>query len=458
MARPLPETQLGNVLVAIRALGGAVRLEALEATLKPPVPRRTLQRWLKSLVETGRLLKQGQGPATLYAIPPGAETATSVRSEEEMSIPLSIPSQEILEYVRRPLSGRQPVGYERDFLTSYEPNQTWYLGESLRRHLARIGDTGELERPAGTYGRAVLNRLLIDLSWASSRLEGNTYTRLDTVRLIEHGERAQGKDAQEAQMILNHKTAIELMLDDVEHIDFNTFTFLNLHGALSENLLADPDASGRLRNRPVDISASVYKPTDIPQVIEETFREILNKARHIADPFEQAFFTLVHIPYLQPFEDVNKRVSRLGANISLLKRNLCPLTFLGVPEKAYIDALLGIYEMNRIEMLSDVFTWAYERSTREYLAVQKNLSQPDPVRLKYRREIHSLVAQVVRQCPADPLQDIENSARDLVAPEDREQLKEQVLDDLKRLHEGILSRYGIRPAEFRHWQEQRQHH
>jgi len=257
-------------------------------------------------------------------------------------------------------------------------------------------------------------------------------------------------------MILNHKTAIELILDDIKHVDFNSFTFLNLHGALSENLLTDPDASGRLRNRPVEISASVYKPTAIPQVIEEAFREILSKAGHISDPFEQAFFVLVHIPYLQPFEDVNKRVSRLGANISFLKRNLCPLTFLGVPEKIYIDALLGIYEMNRVEMLVDVFTWAYERSTREYLAVRKNLSQPDPVRLKYRREIHGLVAHVVRECPADPLQEIENAARKMAAPDDKEHFKEQAIDDLKRLHEGILGRYGIRPAEFRRWQEQRQ--
>jgi hypothetical protein len=311
--------------------------------------------------------------------------------------------------------------------------------------------------PAGTHGRAILSRLLIDLSWASSRLEGNTYTRLDTVRLIEHGERAQGKDAQEAQMILNHKSAIELILNDIEHVSFDPFTFLNLHGALSENLLADPDASGRLRGRPVEISASVYKPTAIPQVIEEAFREILNKAGHITDPFEQAFFILVHIPYLQPFEDVNKRVSRLGANISLLKRNLCPLTFLGVPDKIYIDALLGIYEMNRVEPLVDVFAWAYERSTREYLAVQKNLSQPDPTRLKYRREIHEMVAQTVRQCPTDPLQEIEDFARRRISPDDRERFREQVLDDMKRLHEGILGRYGIRPSELRRWQEQSQH-
>jgi len=457
MARSIPETQLLALLQAIESLGGVARIEALAAKLGPSIPRRTLQRWLKFLVDTQRLQKTGKGASTLYVLPTehkvSQTNASTTGVDAEAYLPLSLPSQEILEYVRRPLAGRQPTGYNRDFLASYQPNNDWYLGKSLRKHLAQIGNTGDVERPSGTYGRAVLNRLLIDLSWASSRLEGNTYTRLDTVRLIEHGERAQGKDAQEAQMILNHKTAIELILDDIQHIGFNPYTFLNLHGALSENLLADPEASGRLRNRPVDISGSVYKPTDIPQVIEEAFREILLKADAITDPFEQAFFTLVHIPYLQPFEDVNKRVSRLAANIPLLKQNFCPLTFLGVPEKSYVDALLGVYELNRIELLIDVFTWAFERSTREYLAVQKNLSEPDPIRLKYRREIHDLVARIVRECPADPQQEIAKSAERMVSQEDHARFKEQIFDDLKRLHEGILGRYGIRPAEFKHWQD-----
>ena len=112
----------------------------------------------------------------------------------------------------------------------------------------------------------------------------------------------------------------------------------------------------------------------MPQLIEEYFREIINKAATIQDPFEQAFFIMVQLPYLQPFEDVNKRVSRLGANISLIKNNLCPLTFLDVPERAYIDAQLGIYEMNRYELLRDLFIWAYERSANEYNAVRKSLA------------------------------------------------------------------------------------
>lgn len=84
----------------------------------------------------------------------------------------------------------------------------------------------------------------------------------------------------------------------------------------------------------------------------------------------QAFFLMVHLPYLQPFEDVNKRTSRLAANIPLIHHNLCPLSFIDVPQSAYVDAMIGVYELNRIELLRDVFVWAYERSCQQYVAVQ----------------------------------------------------------------------------------------
>ena len=96
---------------------------------------------------------------------------------------------------------------------------------------------------------------------------------------------------------------------------------------------------------------------------------ILDKAGAIADPFEQAFFVMVHIPYLQPFIDVNKRVSRPGANIPLIRHNLCPLSFIDVPERAYVEGTLGVYELTNIDLLRDVFVWAYERSCQRYIAI-----------------------------------------------------------------------------------------
>jgi hypothetical protein len=451
MPRVILSENLNLVIDAIRQQGGSARLEEISSKIAKPVPRRTLQRWLKVLTLTRRVEVIGQGPVTVYRIPAAMPAVSAAEeSTEDKDIPLSIPGKEILDYVRQPLSARQPVNYDRNFLDRYEPNRTWYLSESVRKRLRKMGDTGELERPAGTYGREVLNRLLIDLSWSSSRLEGNTYSQLDTRRLIEFGERAEGKDAQEARMILNHKAAIEMLVANIETVEFNPYTILNLHGLLSEDLLTDPDASGRLRQRFVDIGGSSYKPPGLPQVIDERFREMLDKASRIADPFEQSFFALVHIPYLQPFDDVNKRVSRLAANIPLFKQNFCPLTFLGVPQRTYISGLLGVYEMTRIELLADVFVWAYERSTREYLAVRQSISDPDPVRLRYHRQIHDLVGRLVRELNADPLAVIQEEAAKL-PDSHRATFTENVTDDLKRLHEGVLARYGLRTSEFEIW-------
>lgn len=347
---------------------------------------------------------------------------------------------------------RKPVGYQRDFLESYQPNRTWYLPEPLRRQLRKMGDTGQTRLPAGTYGRAILDRLLIDLSWASSHLEGNTYSRLDTRELIEHGRAAQGKAAIETQMILNHKSAIELLVENADTIGFNRFTLLNLHSVLSENLLPNPADEGRLRQHAVEIGKSVYRPLVVPAQIEEMLDLLLGKANHIADPFEQSFFVMVHLPYLQPFADVNKRTSRLAANLPLIRANLCPLIFLDVPEQAYSRAILGVYGMARVELLRDLYVWAYERSTQEYLAIKQGLAEPDPLRLAWREVIKQSVREVVRQPGRAPLEVIEECLSKHELGADKGNVEALVVEELRRLHEGVLARYGLRPSEFSEWQ------
>lgn len=453
--------QLEEILEVLASKPKGADIGQIIDSLAEPPHRRTVQRRLSELVAGKHIQVVGKGKATLYRLPvpsgnrrtPSTAAAQEVADGYEAYIPVSEEGREIISYVRRPRAGRNPIGYERNFLASYTPNETPYLDESLRAHLDNIGITGDRERPAGTYGRAIFNRLLIDLSWASSRLEGNTYSRLDTERLIELGQYAKGKDAQEAQMILNHKAAIELLVDEAGSIGFNSYTVLGLHGLLSENLMPEPEASGRLRLRPVHIGGSVYMPLAMPQLIEECFLEILQKAAAIDDPFEQAFFVTVHLPYLQPFEDVNKRVSRLAANIPLIKHNLCPLTFLDVPERAYIDALLGVYEMNRYELLRDVFAWAYERSANEYIAVRKSLADPDPLRLRYRKELHELVSDIVRNRRLNATEVIIHYADEHIDGKNRDAFVEAVKEELNCLHEGTLARYRIRPSEFAAWQE-----
>ena len=169
-------------------------------------------------------------------------------------------------------------------------------------------------------------------------------------------------------MILNHKDAIfEFLVSTAcDEIGFNRYTILNLHALLANNLLADPTAAGRLRYIAVGIERSTFHPLEVPQLVEECFDQILATAAAIADPFEQAFFVMVQLPYLRPFDDVNKRVSRLAANIPLIKGNLSPLSFADVPRRTYTEAVLGIYELRQIDLLKDVFIWAYERSAARF--------------------------------------------------------------------------------------------
>lgn len=455
-----------QLLQSLHAATGPLTLAELLA-LHPGVSRRTAQRWLAQWGAQGLVVAQGKARARRYRAATSAAAPAVLGGPPDgqgdrfpPTIPLSADSRDVLAYVDQPLAARKPVGYQRDFLDAYRPNATWYLPAPLRRQLHNMGQTAQAGAPAGTYSRAILNRLLIDLSWASSQLEGNTYSRLDTRALIEHGQVAQGKAATETQMILNHKTAIELLVESVERqggagaAGFDRYALMNLHAALSENLLPNPADEGRIRQHIVEIGKSVFRPLSVPQQLDDALAQLLAKASQITDPFEQAFFMLVHVPYLQPFADINKRTSRLIANLPLFRANLCPLTFVDVPEAAYSRAILGVYELTRVELLRDLFVWAYERSTQEYLAIKQDLAEPDPLRLAYRDVIKQTVQAVVLHPGEDAMARIAHTLAGRVPEPDRAAVQAITVDELRRLHEGVLARYGLRPSEFAAWKAQ----
>lgn len=413
---------------------------------------RTFRRRLDELKKNGQIITSGVARNLRYHV---VDKNSRANKSQSTTIILSEAAQELLTIVQSPIQQRQPVGYNRSFLEKYQPNISSYLSSSELQKLESLGNTARLNEPAGTYAKEILNRLLIDLSWNSSRLEGNTYSLLDTERLISSGQVADNKSAKESQMILNHKDAIEFIVQLADEIGFNRYTLLNLHSLLSNNLLPNAAASGRLRHIPVGIQNSVYTPLAVPQLIEEMFDLMLHKASQIENPFEQAFFIMVHIPYLQPFDDVNKRVSRLASNISLNKHNLAPLSFIDVPNELYTKGLMGVYELNRIELLKDVFIWAYERSAAQYSVLRQSLGEPDPFRLKYRDQIRAIIRKIIseampRQQVAPFLQD---QAEELPKV-DRGRLIEVVETELLSLHEGNFARYLVRPSEFKRWQDE----
>jgi len=458
MPKQVPTSEFDRIVDAAARIPGGASIHEIARELGGETSHRTLQRWLSVLVADGRLARMGAGRATRYREPiklkASIQASATLVGALEVDIPVSSDGEAIKQTIRKPIQQRHPVGYERVFLDTYEPNKTFYLSQSIRGELREQGQATSTAELAGTYARKIFDRLLIDLSWNSSRLEGNTYSLLETEHLLELGEAAEGKEAKEAQMILNHKAAIELLVDQADEIGFNGYTILNLHALLADNLLSDPQAVGRLRARAVGIAGTVYHPLEIPPLINECFAELLRKTAAIADPFEQAFFAMVQLPYLQPFEDVNKRVSRLAANIPLIKQNLCPLSFVDVPQRAYVDAMLGVYELNRVELLRDVFVWAYRRSCARYSAVRQSLGEPDRFRLKYRTEIAELVSEIVRgqasRTAAVPR--VKAYAATRIPAVDQPRFIEIAETELMNLHEGGIARYRVSPLEFERWQ------
>jgi len=450
MAREVPLSEHKDLLRVLREAKQALSVSEIHEQLAIKVPRRTLQDRLKTLVEDMTITREGRVRSTKYRLAKDAPSS----AETLDALPLSDEGHLALERVSQNISARNPTGYNQAFLDEYAPNKTRYLPDKLTAELARLGSAGAHEQEAGTYAKQILQRLLVDIAWNSSRLEGNTYSLLDTRRLIDFGEAAEGKDQREAQMILNHKDAIEFLVRNVDETGFNRYTIQNLHALLANNLLPDPAAPGRLRTIAVGIEGSAFHPLENPHLIADNFNTILKRAEVITDPFEQAFFILVHLPYLQPFEDVNKRVARIAANIPLIRTNLVPLSFDGVPQDLYTKSVLAIYENNDISLLRDVFVFAYQRSIQTYAAVRQSLGEPDPFRIKYRVELGDVVSRIVTTPMAreNVVQFLKPWCDENIPEEDRERFRTTVENELLALHEGNFARYRIRPSEFQTWQ------
>lgn len=414
----------------------------------PNLNQRTLQRRLNKMLQKGLIQALGKGRASRYNW-----LKTSKEPTKSPSVKTFEHVENISEYLSLPLIKRHPVSYQRKFLDAYQPNSTPYLSNELCEELMLSGLQLQGEHAGGTFAKTIFSRLLIDLSWNSSRLEGNTYSLLETQKLLEEGQASKLKSTFEAQMILNHKEAISFLLENIETISMNKHTICNIHALLSDGLLSDPNSCGAIRKKPLGISSSVYTPIGIRQVIDETLTEILSKAAKIQNPFEQSFFLLVHLPYLQPFEDVNKRVSRIAANIPLMKWNVSPLSFIDVPQEDYINGLIAVYELNKADLLKEIFIWAYYRSCRQYMAVKEEIGEPDPTLFKYRNQLKSAVKNIVSKAlkPPEAENIIQGWLNENIPPKDRKKMTTLIKTELSSLHEGNISRYRLSLEEYLKW-------
>lgn len=434
MAKPHAKTEILAYLRMQFAAGvPSSPVEAITANVT--VSRPTVNRYLAKMVAAGELLRLGAGPATRYALP-------SVRHTEDAPPPsvegfhFSTERTSLIERLLAPIGTRSPVTYQRAFVDNYVPNQSALLPSSLAADLFAQGRANG-QQPAGTYARKVLEQLLIDLAWHSSRLEGNRKSMLDTKELFARG-RARDNDL-DATMLLNHKDAIEFLVDEVPHYGITEAVVRNVQSLLMQGLLVNADGLGAIRRTVVSITDSVYVPTQAPQLLEEMLTLIVDKARQTKNPIEAAFFLWVNLAYLQPFEDGNKRTGRLCANLPLLLQNCAPLSFLDVETPDYALAMIAIYERLDVSLAVELFAWTYRRSIDKYTVILEAMGAPDPFRSRYREELGEAIRRVINQQIA-----VDAALKGLGIPlQDQAVFRDLLRSELRHLEAYNCARYRL---------------
>ena len=244
------------VYLAVKSAKMPLTLADIQEATSNAYSDRSIRRWLKELIEAGQICKLGEKRNAHYQA--------------------VLSTVEAIHYIEQPLFEREPVAYNVQWLDDYTPNKTFYLPADIRQQLHNYGSRAGEQETAGTYARRIYNRLLIDLSYNSSRLEGNTYSLLETERLLLDGTSAEGKLSEEHVMILNHKEAIRYLVDNAPRLTISTEVIGTLHYLLSEGLVASRYA-GSPRDHGVRISASSYIPLENPTLLEQQIRRICEK-------------------------------------------------------------------------------------------------------------------------------------------------------------------------------------
>lgn len=360
-------------------------VEALEASMSSQggsLERHdnTVTRWLYKASELGLIERRGDFAAARY-YPTPALTQAWVRSE-----------------LARPLSQRRRVGYDEKLLNQYVPNQTFYLSAAQRESLEQTCPVGSAT--LATLGSHQVSTFLCDIAHWSSHLEGNSYEYADTVRLLNEGITRARANPAEAITIRNHHDAIRYVIDNVAPAQTPSHErgqFLGLvpihiqaiHAKLADGIEDESDC-GRLRSTRIKVHESAYIPLEIPAVIQKTFSDILRKAARIKNPWECALFLNVHLPYLQPFIDLNKRTARVACNIPLFQAGVTPMTWTEVPRHDYLEAMTAIYEFREPALLASLFFDGYLRSN-ERLTVMLRQRSPSALQVQFRDEIKMAV-------------------------------------------------------------------
>lgn len=310
----------------------------------------TIKRTLSAMTKTGLLVIKGSGPATAYSISTLGRLFANVDASAYGAV--------------EPDKRYGLVHYNFELLSALPDNlfsekETQLLEEATAQYRRRTADM-----VAGIQKKE-WERLVVELSWKSSRIEGNTYTLLDTEKLLLRGTEAKGHSKEETQMILNHKEAFAFAHTNADQ--FKNVTRTNLE-KLHSIIVKDLHVSQGLRSMMVGILGSRYKPLDNGYQITEALDALCAAIRRARTPYDKALVALAGISYIQPFEDGNKRTSRLMANALLLAHGYAPLSYRSLEEKDYRDAILVFYELNSLVPLKNIFVSQYDFAARNYAA------------------------------------------------------------------------------------------
>lgn len=308
----------------------------------------TVKREVSQMLEKNVITASGEARARTYRITPFGALFTDIDAREYCALQAD------------DRHGR--ASFNEDLFPAF-PKEIFTTSEMKTLEGATLHYHEQTNAATETTARKELERLVIELSWKSSKIEGNTYTLLDTEKLIKDKKEAVGHDPAEATMILNHKDAFHYVREaKAKFKNLKRRDIEDVHSILIKDLGV---ATG-LRKGPVGVLGSKYRPLDVVYQIEEAFDELIDATERARSPYAKALIVVLGISYLQPFEDGNKRTARLVADAVLMAYDLAPLSYRSVDEEAYREAMLTFYELNTLVPFKSIFLEQYLFAAKNY--------------------------------------------------------------------------------------------
>ena len=310
----------------------------------------TLKRLIASGIEAGDIIVEGKARATRY----------SLSNRAHLLMPLNLDTYFAKDIDDRPVQ----TGFNFDLITRQLPDVDLFtVDELVRLQALQTEFRGHIAEMSETEYRKEMERLGIDLSWKSSQIEGNTYSLLETERLLRESKTADGKTKEEAVMLLNHKDALRFVLDNPDYLQQLTISHIeDIHSLLVKELSIDKG----LRHRRVGVTGTNYRPLDNEFQIREAMQATCDLINCKKNVFEKALLALLLLSYIQPFMDGNKRTARITSNALLIANGYCPLSFRTVDSIDYKKAMLIFYEQNNLSAFKQIFISQVEFAVSEY--------------------------------------------------------------------------------------------